>query len=70
MKQSPLQNNIHSFRTTAGLTQASLAEAVGVTRQTIISIEKGNYEPSVRLALRLSNTLGVTVEELFYETIN
>ncbi|MCA9354407.1 MAG: helix-turn-helix transcriptional regulator [Candidatus Kaiserbacteria bacterium] len=67
MKQSPLQNNVHSFRTKNDLTQVDLADVVGVTRQTIISIEKGNYEPSVRLALKLAYALGVSVEELFYE---
>jgi putative transcriptional regulator len=63
----PLQNNVHKFRTAAGFTQAELAVAVGVTRQTIIAIEKGNYEPSVRLALHLANQLKVAVEEVFYE---
>lgn len=67
MHHPPLQNRVHAFRTQAGLTQVELAEAVAVTRQTIISIEKGNYEPSVRLALRLAATLETTVEELFYE---
>jgi putative transcriptional regulator len=48
-----------------GLTQEGLAERVGVTRQTIISIERGNYDPSVGLALRLARALGVPVEDLF-----
>lgn len=68
MSHPPLQNRVHEFRTQAGCTQAELAEEVSVTRQTIISIEKGNYEPSVRLALRLAETLGTTVEKLFYES--
>lgn len=48
-----------------GLTQQDLADAVGVTRQTILSIEKGKYSPSVGLALRLAQVLGTTVEALF-----
>lgn len=48
-----------------GLTQLDLADAVGVTRQTILSIEKGKYSPSVGLALRLAQVLGASVEDLF-----
>jgi putative transcriptional regulator len=50
---------------TDGMTQQQLAERVGVTRQTIISIERGRYRPSVELALRLARVFGVPVEELF-----
>lgn len=49
------------------LTQASLAEQVEVSRQTIVSIEAGDYSPSVHLALRIAAVLGTTVEELFGE---
>lgn len=48
-----------------GMTQEDLAARVGVTRQTIVAIERGNYNPSVGLALRLARVLGVTVEEMF-----
>ena len=48
-----------------GMTQAELAGRVGVTRQTIHSIEKGKYKPTIELALRLARALGVAVEELF-----
>jgi len=48
-----------------GMTQQELADRVGVTRQTILSIEKGRYTPSVALALRLARTFGVSVEALF-----
>ncbi|TVR00086.1 MAG: transcriptional regulator [Spirochaetaceae bacterium] len=58
-------SNLRDQRTAAGLTQAQLAEAAGVTRQTIIAIEKGNYTPSVLLALKLARILGTAVEELF-----
>ncbi len=47
------------------MTQAELAELVGVSRQTIIAVEQGDYAPSVYLALRIARTLGGTVEELF-----
>lgn len=47
------------------MTQQQLAERVGVTRQTIISIERGKYKPSVELALRLSRVFGVPVEAIF-----
>lgn len=58
-------SNLRERRTATGLTQAQIAEAAGVTRQTIIAIEKGNYTPSVLLALKLARILGITVEELF-----
>ena len=47
------------------ITQAELATAVGVSRQTIISIERGDHAPSVYLALRIARELGARVEELF-----
>jgi putative transcriptional regulator len=47
------------------ITQAELAEASEVSRQTIIAIEQGDYAPSVFLALRIARTLGSTVEDLF-----
>lgn len=61
-----VKNQLRRFRFEAGeMTQQALAERVGVTRQTILSIEKGNYNPSVELALRLAAALGTTVEALF-----
>jgi putative transcriptional regulator len=48
-----INNKVNECRSKAGLTQEQLAEKVGVTRQTIIAIEKGNYTPSVLLALKL-----------------
>ena len=47
------------------MTQQDLADAVAVTRQTIIAIEKGSYNPSVGLAMKLAKVLGTTVEDLF-----
>lgn len=60
-----IKNNVNESRTKAGLTQEQLAEAVGVTRQTIIAIERGNYTPSVLLAIKLAKVFALSVESLF-----
>lgn len=60
-----ISNTVHTFRTTKGLTQEHLAERVGVSRQTIISIEKGNYTPSVLLALKIASVFKVGVDDIF-----
>ena len=63
-------NSVREKRTFLKMTQDELAENVQATRQTIIAIEKGNYVPSVLLALRIASILGSNVEELFqYEKI-
>jgi putative transcriptional regulator len=61
-----LENRVREARNGQGLTQEELARAVGVTRQTIIAIEKGGYEPSVRLALALASSLAASVGDLFW----
>ena len=61
-----LRNRLRELRSQQGLTQVSLAEKVGVTRQTIISVEKGKFVPSVKLALQLAGTLGTSLEEVFW----
>ena len=61
-----LCNRLRELRASKNLTQESLAQAVGVTRQTIISIEKGKFVPSVRLALLLAQALGFRLEEVFW----
>ena len=59
-------NRVRYFRFVRDeMSQAELAARVGVSRQTVVAIEKGNYNPSVELALRLAGVLGATVEELF-----
>ncbi|MBI4080018.1 helix-turn-helix transcriptional regulator [Candidatus Kaiserbacteria bacterium] len=58
-------NKVQSARTAAGITQEELAERVGVSRQTIIAIEKGNYTPSVLLALKVAKIFKIPVEKLF-----
>ena len=63
-------NSVREKRTVLKMTQDELAEKVQATRQTIIAIEKGNYVPSVLLALRIAGILGSKVEDLFkYEKI-
>jgi putative transcriptional regulator len=57
--------HLKRHRTERGLTQEELADRVGVTRQTILSIERGRYSPSIELALRLARLFGVPVESLF-----
>ena len=61
-----MKNKIRFYRHINGeMTQQALAEAVGVTRQTIIAIEKGSFNPSIKLALKIAAIFGVTVEEIF-----
>ena len=60
-----LTNKVYELRNATGTTQEALADAVGVTRQTIIAIEKGNYTPSVALALKLAKFFKKSVEEIF-----
>lgn len=61
-----ITNSLRRHRLLAGeLTQQQLADLAGVSRQTIVSIEKGRYNPTVGLALTLARLLGTTVEELF-----
>ncbi len=58
-------NRVKDLRVAAGLRQEDLAAKTGVSRQTIISIERGRYNPSLELAWKLARMLGVTIEELF-----
>lgn len=59
-------NRVRYYRFMCGeMSQAGLADRAGVSRQTIVAVEKGNYNPSVELALRLARALATTVEELF-----
>ncbi len=59
------KNRLKAFRDTQGLTQEKLAEQVGVSRQTIISIEGGRYVPSLELALKFGQAFNCQVEDLF-----
>ncbi|MCL2785269.1 MAG: helix-turn-helix transcriptional regulator [Propionibacteriaceae bacterium] len=49
------------------LTQQDLADSVGVTRQTIIAIEQGDYNPTIKLCVAICQTLGTTLDELFWK---
>ncbi len=60
-----IQNLLRQHRMIGGITQQELADRVGVTRQTILSIEKGKYTPSVALALCFAEVFDVSVEALF-----
>ena len=61
-----MDNELRICRARKDITQGDLADAVGVSRQTIISIEKGRYDPSLDLAFKLANYFGVPIEELFH----
>ena len=66
MSEERLTNQVRRMRFDAGeMTQQGLAERVGVTRQTIIAIEQGNYTPSLTLAMKIARTFGKTVEDIF-----
>jgi len=61
-----LKNHLKALRTTSGYTQEELGNRVGVSRQTIISIERYRYKPSLELAMKLARELDVAVEDVFY----
>jgi putative transcriptional regulator len=61
-----LHNRLKEIRTERGLTQAQLAELVGVTRKTVNTIENGVFSPSALLAIKLARELNVPVEQLFW----
>jgi putative transcriptional regulator len=60
-----MKNRLEELRTQRGWTQQELAERVDVSRQTIISLEHGRYNPSIILAFRLARLFGVKIEDLF-----
>ena len=61
-----ISNTVRTLRFHAGeMTQAALAEKVGVTRQTIVAIEQGRYSPSLEVAFRISRVFGVPLETAF-----
>ena len=70
MGKNIIQTNIRRLRFNADeMTQQQLADEVGVSRQTIVAIEKGNYSPSLELAFRISRIFKTPLEEVFtYET--
>lgn len=60
-----INNSVYELRSKVGWTQEELAERIGVSRQTVIAIEKGNYTPSVLLALKIAAQFGTSVEDIF-----
>ncbi len=65
-KELILKNNLKNIRNSKNLSQEQLASLVGTTRQTIIAIEKGVFNPSVKLALLMSVALDCKIEDLFF----
>ena len=66
MSGTPVGNDIRRLRLEHGaMTQQALADACGVTRQTIIALEAGRYAPSLELAFRIADALAVRIEEVF-----
>jgi putative transcriptional regulator len=69
-KPTRVSNQIRRLRFEAGeMTQAELAQWIGVTRQTIIAIEQGRYSPSLEMAFQIAQAFGVTLDDVFrYES--
>ena len=58
---------LKAARAALGLTQQELGERVGVTRQTILAIERGDYNPTIKLCVEICKALGKTLDQLFWE---
>jgi putative transcriptional regulator len=66
VKPTRVTNSIRSLRFAAGeMTQADLADRIGVTRQTVIAIEQGRYSPSLELAFQIAKVFGVPLDSVF-----
>jgi len=66
MAKIVIHNRIRELRFKAGeMTQQALADRVGITRQTVIALEKGKYYPSLELAFRIAKTFGLPLEQIF-----
>lgn len=66
VKPTKLTNSLRELRTERGITQAELATALGLTRQTVIAIEGGKYSPSLEVAFQIARVLDVTLEDVFH----
>ncbi|MGN0551167.1 MAG: helix-turn-helix transcriptional regulator [Acutalibacteraceae bacterium] len=64
----PLYNRLREHRAKIGVNQQEMGRLVGVSRQTISQIERGDYSPSVTLAIKIARTFGVSVEDIFNYT--
>ena len=60
-----VKNRLEELRRARGVRQEDVAQALGVSRQTVISLEKGKYNPSLALAFKLSRFFGLPIEEIF-----
>jgi putative transcriptional regulator len=60
-----MKNRLRELRENRNLTQEELAKALGVTRQTIIAIEKGKYDPSLKLAFKIARFFRLKIEDIF-----
>ena len=60
-----MKNHLPALRAEQGLTQADLAKELGVSRQTVISIERGKYDPSLPLAFKIARAFALPIEEIF-----
>ena len=65
MRRSTLKNRIEQIRKARGIRQEEFAKAMGVSRQTISSLENGRYNPSIMLAYKIAKYFGMTIEEVF-----
>jgi putative transcriptional regulator len=66
VKPTRVTNSIRTLRFAAGeMTQADLAERIGVTRQTVIAIEQGRYSPSLEMAFQIAQVFGVGLDDIF-----
>lgn len=61
-----MRNDVRELRAAKGLSQQTLGQALGVSRQTINAIEQGRYDPSLPLAIRMARYFGKSVEEVFH----
>ena len=61
-----MQTKLKVYRAMHNLTQEDLAEAIGVTRQTVIAMEKGQYNPSLQLAFKIAHYFKVKIEDVFF----
>ena len=66
VNEAGVENDVRALREEKGLTQAQLGKALGVSRQSVNSIEKGKYDPSLPLAIAIARFFGRAVEEIFH----
>lgn len=65
LKMTQFESHVKEYRESKGLSQEALARELGVSRQTVVNIERGNNEPRVLLAIALAAILGVALDQLF-----